>query len=118
GSPGGAGGRGGQITIIAPAEEPFLAGLVEARVPGGEGGPGGAAGKGGPGGRGGRGVAGDGNCPAAEDGPPGQPGTNGPEGRDGRPGSRPQVLTVPTRDLWGALVPPALEALIDYRPGR
>jgi hypothetical protein len=54
GGRGGPGGQGGQITVIVPADEPFMAGLVTARSvggpggPGGKGGPGGAAGKGGP----------------------------------------------------------------------
>src|SRR5256886_6129025 len=41
GAPGGSGGRGGRVTIIVPTENPFLAGLIEARSPGGQGGPGG-----------------------------------------------------------------------------
>jgi hypothetical protein len=119
GGPGGYGGRGGQITIIAPAEEPFLAGLVDARVPGGEGGPGGAGGQGGTGGTGG--AAKDSSqaaCTVGSAGPGGGPGTKGADGGDGQPGGRPQILTVPTRDLWGTRVPPALTELINYRARR
>ncbi len=117
GSPGGPGGRGGQITILAPSEEPFLAGLVDARTPGGEGGSGGSAGKGGAGGKGGAASpANDPRCTAGAAGAAGRPGTRGADGRDGQPGNRPQILTVPARDLWGTRVPPALADLINYRP--
>ncbi len=119
GTNGGPGGRGGQITIIAPAEEPFLAGLVDARAPGGEGGPGGSGGSGGPGGKGGAASpANDPRCPAGADGTAGQPGGDGSRGRAGPLGNRPQILTVPTRDVWGMRMPPALADLINYRPRR
>ena len=119
GGSGGAGGRGGQITIVAPAEEPFLAGLIDARTPGGEAGPGGAGGQGGTGGVGG--VSNNPSnpaCTAGANGPAGRPGVRGQEGRDGLPGGRPQILTVPGRDVWGTRVPPALAELINYRPRR
>jgi hypothetical protein len=117
GGSGGYGGRGGQITIVAPAEEPFLAGLVDARVPGGEAGPGGAGGKGGAGGVGGESTTPSNSaCTAGAGGPAGRPGAKGVDGRDGQPGGRPQILTVPTRDVWGTRVPPALAELINYRP--
>lgn len=117
GGPGGYGGRGGQITIIAPAEEPFLAGLVDAKVPGGEGGSGGAGGKAGAGGAGGESsTPGNAQCTVGAGGPAGQPGVKGVDGRDGQFGTRPQIVTVPTRDIWGTRIPAALAALIDYRP--
>jgi hypothetical protein len=119
GGPGGYGGRGGQIAIVAPAEEPFLAGLVDARVPGGEGGPGGTGGKGGAGGMGGGSTnPSDPACAAGNAGPAGRLGAQGTAGRDGQPGTRPQILTVPTRDVWGTNVPPALRDLINYRARR
>jgi hypothetical protein len=117
GSAGGPGGRGGQITIIAPAEEPFLAGLVDAQVPGGEGGDGGTGGKGGVGGKGGAASpATDARCVAGAAGAAGPPGAKGQDGRDGQPGTRPQIVTVPMRDVWGQRIPPSLAELIDYRP--
>jgi len=119
GGPGGPGGRGGQITIIAPADEPFLAGLVDARVPGGEGGPGGRGGKGGEGGKGGAAApASDPRCAAGANGAAGRAGTDGPDGPGGSFSTRPRILTVPTRDIWGTQIPPALGALLDYRPTR
>jgi hypothetical protein len=119
GSPGGPGGRGGQITLITPAEEPFLAGIVDARTPGGEGGPGGAAGKGGAGGKGGAAApANDPRCTAGANGPAGRAGAAGYDGRDGQSGTRPQIVTVPMRDVWGTRVPSALAELINYRPRR
>jgi hypothetical protein len=119
GGSGGAGGRGGQITIVAPAEEPFLAGLIDARTPGGEAGPGGAGGAGGTGGVGGvSNNPSNAACTAGAAGPAGRPGIRGQEGRDGLPGGRPQILTVPGRDVWGTRMPPALVELINYRPRR
>ncbi len=119
GGPGGYGGRGGQITIIAPAEEPFLAGLVDARTPGGEAGPGGAAGKGGAGGVGGESTnPSNATCTKGGAGTAGRPGTRGVDGREGLPGNRPQILTVPGRDVWGTRVPPALQELLNYRARR
>jgi hypothetical protein len=117
GSGGGMGGRGGQITIVAPAEEPFLAGLVEARVPGGEGGYGGSGGKGGGGGKGGAAdPANDPRCVAGQNGSAGPAGAEGPMGRQGQPGTRPQIVTVPMRDVWGTRIPQQLVELINYRP--
>jgi len=119
GGNGGYGGRGGQITIIAPAEEPFLAGLVDARTPGGEAGPGGAGGKGGAGGVGGESSnPSNSACPKGSAGAAGRTGSRGLDGRDGQPGGRPQILTVPGRDVWGSRVPPALVELLNYRPRR
>ena len=119
GGPGGYGGRGGQITIVAPAEEPFLAGLVDARVPGGEGGLGGAGGQGGAGGVGGESTnPSNSACTKGAAGPAGRAGARGVDGRDGQLGTRPQILTVPTRDIWGTRAPLALLDLINYRPRR
>jgi len=119
GGPGGYGGRGGQITIIAPADEPFVAGLVDAQTPGGEAGPGGAGGKGGAGGAGGAArTPSDTSCTPGASGPAGRPGVRGVDGRDGQPGGRPQVLTVPARDVWGTRMPPALQELLNYRARR
>jgi len=118
GGPGGYGGRGGQITIVAPSEEPFLAGLVDARTPGGEGGPGGAGGKGGAGGVGGEPTTPSNTaCTKGASGPAGRAGVRGVDGRDGQPGTRPQILTVGGRDLWGNRAPPALLDLLNYRGG-
>ncbi len=115
GGPGGAGGRGGRISIVAPAEEPFLAGLVEARSPGGVGGAGGPGGAGGKGGRGGQGTVGADNrrCSDGPDGAPGQKGSAGSTGPQGSPGRRPQVVTLPARDVFGAHVPPELAELLE-----
>ncbi len=102
--------------IIAPNENPFLAGVVEARTPGGHGG------EGGPGGAGGRGGAGGpvsaGACQAA--GHAGAAGANGPRGAagpDGRRGPEPQVITVPNADALGNNAPPeALRLLASAKP--
>jgi len=119
GGPGGYGGRGGQITTIAPAEEPFLAGLVDARTPGGEAGPGGAGGKGGAGGVGGESTnPSNAACTKGGAGPAGRVGVRGTDGRDGQSGGRPQILTVPGRDVWGTRAPAALLELVNYRPRR
>jgi hypothetical protein len=119
GGPGGPGGRGGQITIIAPAEEPFLAGLVDARVPGGEGGAGGRGGRGGEGGKGGAAApASDPRCTAGANGTAGRAGADGRDGALGSFGTRPRIVTVPTRDIWGTQIPPALAELLDYGPRR
>jgi hypothetical protein len=117
GGPGGDGGAGGHITVIVPEDEPFLAGLVDARVEGGPGGPGGRGGKGGPGGAGGA-VAGDARrCSAGPRGPAGPDGRAGPEGRLGRPGPRPQVITVPAASVFGTRPRAELEALLTYHEG-
>ena len=120
GGPGGYGGRGGQITIVAPSEEPFLASLVDARTPGGEAGPGGAGGKAGAGGVGGESTNPSNNtaCPNGVAGRAGRAGLHGADGQDGQQGGRPQILTVPGRDVWGTRVPPALQELLNYRPRR
>ncbi len=119
GGNGGYGGRGGQVTIIAPTEEPFLAGLVDARTPGGEAGPGGVGGRAGAGGVGGEATTpSDTTCLRGRSGPAGRVGTRGLDGRDGQPGGRPQILTVPGRDVWGTRVPPALVELLNYKPRR
>ena len=119
GGPGGYGGRGGQITIFAPADQPFLAGLVDARTPGGEGGPGGLGGRAGAGGVGGEPqTPSNPQCVKGSAGVAGRAGVPGVDGRDGQFGSRPQVLTVPARDVWGTRVIPALQDLLNYRPRR
>ena len=113
GGPGGDGGRGGRVTVIAPVEEPFMAGLVDARTPGGAAGN---PGPGGPGGRGGRGGAAETrsgqSCAAGSNGPSGNKGPDGPVGRAGVEGPRATVLTVPARDVFGPTAPSALRALL------
>ena len=46
----------------------------------------------------------------------GPSGAKGQDGRDGLPGGRPQIVTVPMRDVWGQRIPPSLAELINYRP--
>jgi len=117
GGPGGDGGSGGHVTVIAPQEDPFLAGLVDARTDGGPGGPGGRAGKGGPGGPGGA-VQGDARrCSTGSRGPAGPDGRVGPEGRPGQPGPRPQVITVPAASVFGARPRQELQALLTHHEG-
>lgn len=120
GGAGGQGGRGGHITIIVPQEEPFLAGLVAARTPGGKGGAGGRGGAGGGGGP--AGAAGNdarGNaCPKARDGVAGAAGAAGAEGREGGFGSQPQVITVPNGSVLGPLAPTAILDLLLRGPRR
>jgi hypothetical protein len=111
GGPGGVGGRGGRITIITAVEEPFLAGVVDARAPGGHGGEGGKGGAGGAGGTGGAAIRPE--CSAGPAGPAGRPGNPGRAGVRGHEGPRPQVITVPLRDVFGQRVPPALAELLD-----
>ncbi len=116
GGDGEAGGRGGHIVIIAPNENPFLAGVVEARTPGGhggEGGPGGAGGRGGAGGPVSAGVC----ATAGHAGAAGAGGTRGAAGPDGRRGPEPQVITVPNADALGNNAPPeALRLLASAKP--
>jgi len=115
GGPGGPGGPGGHVTVIAPSEQPFLAGLVEARNAGGRGGSGGSAGQGGAGGKGGKGTVVDGQrCSDGADGAAGSNGRAGPDGLGGTPGPRSQVLTVPASDLFGPRAPMAVRSLVDY----
>ncbi len=117
GEPGADGGTGGHVTVIAPEETPFLAGLVDARVAGGPGGPGGRPGEGGPGGPGGA-VQGDARrCSAGVKGPAGPEGKAGPEGRPGRPGPRPQIITVPAASVFGARPRAELQALLTFDAG-
>jgi len=114
GGVGAPGGPGGHITVIAPAEDAFLAGIVDARSTGGDGGPGGRAGAGGKGGKGGAASSSDSRrCAAGADGPEGPAGTRGRAGRDGSPGLRAQVITVPQADVFGTAPPPELAALIN-----
>jgi hypothetical protein len=118
GSRGGNGGRGGRFTIMAPTEEPFLAGLVDARVPGGEGGPGGPGAAGGNGGQGGAGsVVNGAPCASGLRGQAGMRGSEGPTGEAGAPGGRPQILTLPQRDVFGTRAPGELVDLLDYARG-
>jgi hypothetical protein len=115
GGPGGPGGTGGPITVLAPTDEPFLAGLVEGRSPGGLGGSGGAGGDGGPGGAGGEGIERAGrSCPDGQAGADGADGSDGPDGPRGSPGPRPRVITVSEADVFGTRVPFLLQALIDF----
>jgi hypothetical protein len=109
GGDGGPGGRGGHIVIISPAENPFLAGVVEARTRGGRGG---AAGSGGSGGRGGAAGPSGTNCTAGHPGAAGAAGPNGNPGVDGRGGAPPQVITVPNAEVLGSNIPPELAKLL------
>lgn len=116
GGRGGDGGRGGHITIIAPSENPFLAGLVDPRAPGGEAGRAGSGGKGGAGGAGGKGGTdpSDGRrCPDGQRGGEGQAGSSGVRGRAGVDGPRPTVITVPGRDAFGNVIAPEVRELIE-----
>jgi hypothetical protein len=118
--PGGPGGAGGRITVIVPADEPLLAGLVEGQSVGGRGGDGGPGGQGGQGGRGGaaQGTPPAGQtCQAGANGPEGQRGPNGQRGANGPSGFRPQVLTVSRAELWGAYPRPELRQLLDFTAG-
>ena len=119
GGPGGSGGRGGRINVIVPIDNPFLAGIVAGRSPGGAGGPGGPGGAGGKGGKGGQGGTDTSNrrCPDAVDGAPGQAGSAGPTGSQGAPGPRSIVVTAPTREIFGLQVSPELGSLLE-RPQR
>jgi hypothetical protein len=115
GGPGSTGGRGGRISIIVPADNPLLAGIIDAHSPGGPGGPGGAGGTGGKGGKGGQGTvdAYKRPCPNASDGSPGQNGIAGANGSAGPAGARSLVVTLPTKDLFGLQVPPGLGSLLE-----
>lgn len=116
GQPGGSGGRGGAggaILIVGPTDWNLFAGLIDARSTGGAGGRGGSGGEGGQGGPGGfhSGMAAHGFCP---DGSAGSPGHDGPRGRDGakgNPGPRPQIVTVPSGDVFGPDAPLLLRSL-------
>ncbi|HEX9280625.1 MAG TPA: hypothetical protein VF890_08265 [Gemmatimonadales bacterium] len=100
--------------IIAPSEEPFLAGLVDARTPGGKGGDGGAGGKAGAGGGAGPAEVRQGEtCRAGQAGPSGRSGGQGTAGTRGTPGPRPQTITVPGRQVFGDNIPAALAELLD-----
>ncbi len=117
GGPGAPGGRGGVVTVVVPADEPFMAGLVTAREPGGNGGPGGVGGNGGLGGRGGQGKTNsDGTkCADASEGAPGRKGLAGPVGSEGPRGPRTEIVAVPTDQLFGQAVPQELLALVQTR---
>ena len=110
GGAGGPGGRGGRITIITASDDRFLAGIVDARNPGGEEGEGGKGGSGGLGGAGGPPQRPD--CAAGAAGPNGRPGEPGQAGRRGVRGPDPQVITVPLRDVFGPRIPPELAELL------
>ncbi len=115
GGSGGPGGRGGRINVIVPLDNPFLAGIVAGRSPGGAGGPGGPGGAGGKGGKGGQGGTDASNrrCADAVDGAPGQAGSAGPTGSQGSPGPRSIVVTAPARQIFGVQVPPELGSLLE-----
>ena len=120
GGPGAPGGRGGAMMIVAPESDPYMAGLITSRSPGGYGGPGGVGGVGGVGGKGGLGKAADGStCANAADGVPGRRGLAGPVGSEGPRGPRPEILTVPSDQIFGPSVPPEIGALLgSSRRGR
>lgn len=113
GGAGGAGGRGGRMTIIAPSEEPFMAGLVAAESPGGPGGKGGKGGPGGKGGAGGSGTTQEGRrCGDGRVGQAGERGLAGSDGSEGPDGPRPRTITVPMREVLGTNLPPELAELL------
>jgi hypothetical protein len=114
GGPGGRGGRGGRITVFAPEEEPFLAGLVAWANPGGPGGSGGGGGKGGQGGEGGAAEPADARrCAAGAEGSGGPDGAAGRDGRDGQRGPPMEVLTLPLRDVFGPRVAGPVAELLE-----
>lgn len=113
GGPGGRGGRGGEVTVVVPDDQPLLAGLLEAHVPGGEGGSGGRAGEGGEGGEGGDPRGDARRCERGETGPPGSAGAAGRNGQDGRAGRPVQVVAVPRDQVFGPHVPPQLGELLN-----
>jgi hypothetical protein len=115
GAPGGVGGRGGRITVVVPLDNPFLAGIVDARSSGGPGGSGGAGGTGGKGGKGGQGTTDPSNrrCADAADGAPGQSGKPGPSGPQGGAAARGIVVSAPLKELFGAQPPPELGTLLE-----
>ncbi|HYT05620.1 MAG TPA: hypothetical protein VEM13_12160 [Gemmatimonadales bacterium] len=115
GGQGGAGGRGGRISVVVPADDPFLAGIVDGRSAGGPGGPGGSGGPGGKGGKGGQGGTDASNrrCPDAADGAPGRDGAAGPAGAQGASGPRSFVVTTPMKEVFGIQVPPELGSLLE-----
>jgi hypothetical protein len=116
GGPGGPGGRGGRVTIYVSDADPFLAGLVDARTPGGHGGEGGSAGKGGDGGKGGApSTPNDRRCAKGTDGSDGPNGAPGEDGRDGRPGLRPEIVTLPDSVVFGQPMRGELAELIRLR---
>jgi hypothetical protein len=120
GGPGAPGGRGGAVMIVAPTEEPYMAGLVTARTPGGYGGPGGAGGPGGVGGRGGQGKdASNGTtCANASDGLAGRKGQPGPVGSEGPRGPRPEIVVMPADQQFGRAIPTELAELLPNSPRR
>lgn len=116
GGAGAPGGRGGRITVVVPRNHPFLAGLVDARVAGGDGGRGGKGGAGGAGGNGGAATPGAGRrCQVGPDGPNGAAGRAGRDGRDGPHGARPQVVTVAAASVFGPNASPELVRLLNYQ---
>ncbi len=119
GGVGGPGGPGGHIAVFVSDAEPYLAGMVDARSPGGPGGRGGGPGEGGAGGKGGDGTAEDGTaCDDGTAGPDGPDGAEGPPGAPGQPGPRARVLEVDPADLFRGPIPAELAQLLDYTRGR
>ncbi len=114
GAPGARGGRGGRITVIVPDDQPFLAGLVDARSIGGAGGPGGEGGKPGLGGKGGQGLGSESRrCADGQDGLAGRKGRSGPDGSGGWRGQGREIVTVPARDVFGSELPSDLAQLFE-----
>jgi len=101
--------------VIVPLDNPFLAGIVAGRSPGGPGGTGGPGGAGGKGGKGGQGAldASNRRCPDAADGAPGQAGNVGATGTQRASGPRSLVVTAPAKEVFGLQVPAELSALIE-----
>ena len=120
GGPGAPGGRGGPVSIIAPADDPYMAGLVSVRSSGGYGGVGGPGGAGGVGGPGGQGKTGAGGvtCADGASGIVGRKGPVGPAGSEGPRGPRPEMITVPSDQLFGPAIPSELAAVLASPPHR
>ncbi len=57
-------------------------------------------------------------CQAGAAGNQGAKGGEGPAGPTGIPGPRAQILTVPASEVFGALVPDALQQLVAYSESR
>jgi hypothetical protein len=114
GGAGGPGGRGGPVMIVAPDDDPYMAGLITVRNPGGYGGAGGPGGPGGQAGKGGEGqtLADGRRCTNGADGVAGRRGVTGPTGSDGPHGPRPEIITVPNAQLFGPSIPAELAALL------
>jgi hypothetical protein len=118
GGPGGVGGAGGRLSVVAPEDEPFLAGLVDVRSLPGPGGEGGKPGTGGDGGKGGDARdPSDRRCRPGTDGAAGADGKPGNDGPPGPPSGQSQTSVTPLESVFGPRIPLALRELLDYKLG-